>query len=31
MFRYSVREGTWAAKNLEDTVPEKVKLERLTG
>jgi tRNA-2-methylthio-N6-dimethylallyladenosine synthase len=29
MFRYSVRSGTWAADNLEDDVPEAVKLERL--
>jgi tRNA-2-methylthio-N6-dimethylallyladenosine synthase len=31
MFRYSVREETWAAKNLKDDVPEAVKLERLKG
>lgn len=31
MFRYSVREETWAAKNLKDDVPEAVKLERLRG
>lgn len=29
MFRYSVREETWAAQNLEDDIPEAVKLERL--
>ncbi len=29
MFRYSVREGTWADKNLEDDIPEEVKLARL--
>lgn len=29
MFRYSVRDGTWAAKNLIDDVPEEVKLRRL--
>jgi tRNA-2-methylthio-N6-dimethylallyladenosine synthase len=29
MFRYSVREGTWAAENLEDDVPEERKLGRL--
>lgn len=29
MFRYSVREETWAAKNLKDDVPEAVKLDRL--
>ncbi|NMC44677.1 MAG: tRNA (N6-isopentenyl adenosine(37)-C2)-methylthiotransferase MiaB [candidate division Zixibacteria bacterium] len=31
MFRYSVREGTWAAQNLPDDVPEATKLERLAG
>ncbi len=29
MFKYSVRPGTYAAKNLEDDVAEEVKLERL--
>ncbi len=29
MFRYSIRSGTWAAKNLIDDVPEKEKLARL--
>ncbi|MEE9441392.1 MAG: tRNA (N6-isopentenyl adenosine(37)-C2)-methylthiotransferase MiaB [candidate division Zixibacteria bacterium] len=29
MFRYSVRDGTWAAKNLKNDVPEEVKLRRL--
>ncbi|MFH1699953.1 MAG: tRNA (N6-isopentenyl adenosine(37)-C2)-methylthiotransferase MiaB [Candidatus Zixiibacteriota bacterium] len=29
MFRYSMREGTWAAKNLIDDVPEGIKLKRL--
>jgi tRNA-2-methylthio-N6-dimethylallyladenosine synthase len=29
MFRYSVRDGTWAAANLTDDVPEKEKLRRL--
>ncbi len=29
MFRYSVREGTWAAENLVDDVPENEKLRRL--
>jgi len=29
MFRYSVREGTWAAKNLADDIPETVKIDRL--
>jgi tRNA-2-methylthio-N6-dimethylallyladenosine synthase len=29
MFRYSVRDGTWASKNLEDDIPEQVKLDRL--
>lgn len=29
MFRYSVREGTWAAQHLEDDIPEEVKLGRL--
>jgi len=29
MFRYSVREGTWAAENLVDDVPEEEKLRRL--
>ena len=29
MFRYSVRSGTWAAKNLVDDIPEEEKLERL--
>jgi len=29
MFRYSVREGTWAAGNLHDDISEKEKLERL--
>ncbi len=29
MFRYSVRDGTWAANNLEDDIPEKEKLRRL--
>jgi len=31
MFRYSVREGTWAADHMADDVPEPVKLERLTA
>jgi tRNA-2-methylthio-N6-dimethylallyladenosine synthase len=31
MFRYSVREGTWAADHLADDIPEPVKLERLTA
>jgi tRNA-2-methylthio-N6-dimethylallyladenosine synthase len=30
MFKYSVRPGTFAAKNLIDDVPEEVKVERLT-
>ncbi|MEZ5359606.1 MAG: tRNA (N6-isopentenyl adenosine(37)-C2)-methylthiotransferase MiaB [Candidatus Zixiibacteriota bacterium] len=29
MFRYSVRSGTWAAKNLIDDIPEETKLARL--
>jgi tRNA-2-methylthio-N6-dimethylallyladenosine synthase len=29
MFRYSIRDGTWAADNLEDDIPEKEKLGRL--
>jgi len=29
MFRYSIREGTWAAKNLIDDIPEEEKLRRL--
>lgn len=29
MFRYSTRDGTWAAKNLDDDVPEEEKLRRL--
>jgi tRNA-2-methylthio-N6-dimethylallyladenosine synthase len=29
MFRYSAREGTWAAKNLVDDIPEEEKLRRL--
>lgn len=29
MFRYSVRSGTWAAKNLIDDIPEETKLSRL--
>ncbi len=29
MFRYSTREGTWAAKNLVDDIPEEEKLARL--
>jgi tRNA-2-methylthio-N6-dimethylallyladenosine synthase len=29
MFRYSNRDGTWAAKNLDDDVPEEEKLGRL--
>ncbi len=29
MFRYSVRSGTWAAKNLVDDIPEEQKLKRL--
>lgn len=29
MFKYSVRKGTWAAKNLKDDIPEEVKLTRL--
>jgi tRNA-2-methylthio-N6-dimethylallyladenosine synthase len=29
MFRYSIREGTWAAGNLDDDIPEDVKLRRL--
>jgi tRNA-2-methylthio-N6-dimethylallyladenosine synthase len=31
MFRYSAREGTWAANQLPDDVPEEKKLRRLTG
>ena len=30
LFKYSERPGTYAAKNLEDNVPEPVKIERLT-
>jgi len=29
MFRYSTRDGTWAAKNLVDDIPEEEKLRRL--